>query len=77
MKIGGIFFAEPASDAGVKEEKCRRQEWSGICGVRPRTVVLCRHKRLLARRTYSSECPPDIPRLGLIASRCLHYRQKD
>ncbi len=32
-------------------------------------VVLCKHKRLLARRIYSSERPQDLPRCGYFASR--------
>jgi len=33
----------------------RRKSRTEISGVRPHKVVQCRHKRLLARRTYSSE----------------------
>ena len=47
------------------EKREIREKYSGG---RPREVVQCRHKRLLARRTYSSERSLDVLRCGCFAS---------
>ena len=63
-KVKGVSQKAQTFQLNIEKREIREK----YSGGRPREVVQCRHKRLLARRTYSSERPLDLLRCGCFAS---------